>query len=168
MPIVNRLQGFVVLAGLCMAGNVAAADAVHYTAPGKAAADLNIASLPRTEVKAGAHGDAPTAWQGVNLIDVLRAQGAPVGKELRGKALSDFVRVTASDGYQVIFSLGELDPDFGGRKVVLVDQHEGKPLDAKDGPYRLVVPDDSRPARWIHSVTAIELVEASTTERRKP
>ncbi|UPG96277.1 molybdopterin-dependent oxidoreductase [Luteibacter aegosomatissinici] len=164
----TRLQGFALLAGLLMAGGASAADAVHYTAPGKAPVDLDTASLARTEVKAGAHGDAPTAWQGVDLIDVLRAQGAPVGKDLRGKALSDFVRITAADGYQVIFSLGELDPDFGGRKVVLVDKHEGKPLDAKDGPYRIVVPDDSRPARWIHSVTAIELVEASTAEHRKP
>jgi hypothetical protein len=168
VSLVNRLQGFAMFAGLLLAGGAFAADAVHYTAPGKAPIDLDTSSLSRTEVKAGAHGDAPSAWQGVNLIDVLRAQGAPVGKELRGKALSDFVRITASDGYQVIFSLGELDPDFGGRKVVLVDKHEGKPLDAKDGPYRIVVPDDSRPARWIHSVTAIELVEASTAEHRKP
>jgi hypothetical protein len=154
------------LVGLVVAGGACAADAVHYTSPGKAAVDLVTSALPRVEVKAGAHGDAPSAWQGVNLIDVLRAQGAPVGTALRGKALTDFVRVTAADGYQVVFSLAELDPDFGGRKVVLVDKHEGKPLDAKDGPYRLVVPDDARPARWIHSVTAIELVEASTTERQ--
>lgn len=161
----KRMVAVVGLVGLVLASGVFAADAVHYTAPGKAAVDLNTASLVRVEVKAGAHGDAPSAWQGVNLIDVLRAQGAPVGKALRGKALANFVRVTAADGYQVIFSLAELDPDFGGRKVVLVDKHEGKPLDAKEGPYRLVVPDDARPARWIHSVTAIELVEASTAER---
>jgi hypothetical protein len=154
------------IAGWCVAGGAWAADAVHYTAPGKAAVDLDTSALPRIEVKAGAHGDAPSAWQGVALLDVLRAQGAPVGKALRGKALTDFVRVTASDGYQVIFSLAELDPDFGGRKVVLVDRHEGKPLEAKDGPYRLVVPDDARPARWVHGVTAIELVEASTAERK--
>ncbi|QWT21821.1 molybdopterin-dependent oxidoreductase [Bacillus sp. NP157] len=161
-----RLQGFAVLAGLLLAGNALGADALRYTAPGKAPVDLDTSALPRTEVKAGAHGDAPTAWQGVNLIDVLHAQGAPAGEALRGKALTDFVRITASDGYQVVFSLGELDPAFGGRKVVLVDKHEGKPLDAKDGPYRLVVPDDARPARWVHGVTAIELVEASTAERR--
>lgn len=164
----KRLPAFAMLAGLLFAGHGFAADAVHYTTPGKAAVDLDTASLPRVEVKAGAHGDAPTAWQGVNLIDVLRAQGAPVGKELRGKALAAFVRITAADGYQVIFSLGELDPDFGGRKVVLVDRHEGKPLDAKDGPYRVVVPDDARPARWIRNVVAIELVEASTADHHKP
>ena len=161
-----RWIGSLMVAGLFFGGSAFGAEAVQYSAPGTAAMALDTRALPRVEVKAGAHGAAPSAWQGVNLLDVLRAQGAPVGKDLRGKALTDFVRVTASDGYQVIFSLAELDPNFGGRKVVLVDQHEGKPLDAKDGPYRLVVPDDARPARWIHSVTAIELVEASTAERK--
>lgn len=142
-----------------------AADTVRYLAPGKAAVVLDakaLAALPRSTVQAGAHGAAPTAWEGVPLVELLRAEGAPLDKALRGDALASFVRVTASDGYQVVFSLGELDTGLGGSKVLLVDKHEGKPLDDKDGPFRLVVPADSRPARWVRQVESIELIGAST------
>jgi DMSO/TMAO reductase YedYZ molybdopterin-dependent catalytic subunit len=144
---------------------VFAAESVRYLAPGKSPATLDekaLAAMPRMTVQAGAHGDAPSAWEGVALLEVLRAQGAPLGKALRGDALANYVRVTATDGYQVVFGLGELDTDMGAAKVVLVDRHEGKPLDDKDGPLRLVVPGDQRPARWVRNVASIELIGAST------
>lgn len=142
-----------------------AAEAVRYLAPGKAPVTLDektLAAMPRMTVQAGAHGDAPSAWEGVALVEVLRAEGAPLGKALRGDALANYVRVTATDGYQVVFGLGELDADMGAARVVLVDRHEGKALDDKDGPLRLVVPGDQRPARWVRNVASIELISAST------
>jgi len=142
-----------------------AAESVRYLAPGKSPVTLDekaLAAMPRMTVQAGAHGDAPSAWEGVALVEVMRAEGAPLGKALRGDALANYVRVTGTDGYQVVFGLGELDADMGAAKVVLVDRHEGKPLDEKDGPLRLVVPGDQRPARWVRNVATIELLSAST------
>ena len=154
---------------LAMAASVASAvDAVRYIAPGQAPVVLDaaaLAKLPRVTVHAGAHGDAPTAWEGVSLAEVLRAEGAPLGKALRGNALANVVRVTAADGYQVAFGLGDLDPDLGAENVVLVDRHEGKPLDTSDGPFRLVIPADKRPARWVRSVQSIELLALSTRQQ---
>jgi DMSO/TMAO reductase YedYZ molybdopterin-dependent catalytic subunit len=147
------------------ASTVVAAEAVRYLAPGKSSVALDektLAAMPRMTVQAGAHGDAPSAWEGVALVEVLRAEGAPLGKALRGDALANYVRVTATDGYQVVFGLGELDAEMGAANVVLVDRHEGKPLDDKDGPVRLVVPGDKRPARWVRNVATIELLSAST------
>jgi DMSO/TMAO reductase YedYZ molybdopterin-dependent catalytic subunit len=147
------------------ASTVVAAEAVRYLAPGKSSVALDektLAAMPRMTVQAGAHGDAPSAWEGVALVEVLRAEGAPLGKALRGDALANYVRVTATDGYQVVFGLGELDAEMGAANVVLVDRHEGKPLDDKDGPVRLVVPGDRRPARWVRNVATIELLSAST------
>jgi hypothetical protein len=98
---------------------VFAAESVRYLAPGKSPVTLDekvLAAMPRMTVQAGAHGDAPSAWEGVALVEVLRAQGAPLGKALRGDALANYVRVTATDGYQVVFSLGELDTDMGARR----------------------------------------------------
>jgi hypothetical protein len=68
----------------------------------------------------------------------------------------------AADGYQVVFSLTELDAAFGGRNVVLVDRQDGHPLSQKDGPLRLVVGGDKRPARWIREVETIEVVDGSS------
>ena len=35
---------------------------------------------------------------------------------------------------------------------------DGKALDARGGPFRVVVPGDKRPARWIRQVTTLKIV----------
>lgn len=124
----------------------------------------SLAALPRTSVKASAHHEPLSQWQGVMLEDVLRRAGVPSGEALRGHAMTTIVRVTASDHYQIVFSLAELDPALGNEQVILADMQDGHPL-TKDGPYRLVVTSDKRPARWIRNVTTIEVTSIGTTTR---
>jgi hypothetical protein len=100
----------------------------------------------------------------VKLEDVLTRAGVSLDKPLRGRALASFVRVTAADQYQVVFGLADLDPTLGNTPVLLVDMRDGKPLD-KDGPVRLLVPGDKRPARWVRNVISIEVVDGGTTAR---
>jgi hypothetical protein len=76
--------------------------------------------------------------------------------------MAKFVRVTAADGYQVVFSLTELDAAFGDREVLVVDRQDGHPLSQKDGPLRLVVMGDKRPARWVREVETVEVVDGSS------
>lgn len=164
----RRLFTLSLLACFTLASHAADAPSIRLVGIGKPAITLDataLAAMPRTTVQAGAHGAAPTAWEGVSMLELLRKADAPLDQALRGRALASFVRVTASDGYQVVFSLGELDAAFGATKVILADRHEGKPLDAKDGPFRLIVPGDSRPARWEHGVISIEVVDGGTTDR---
>ncbi len=66
--------------------------------------------------------------------------------------------IEAADGYKVVFALAELDPEFASREILLADKRDGKPLDAKQGPFRIVAPGDKRPARWIRQVTAFKVV----------
>jgi DMSO/TMAO reductase YedYZ molybdopterin-dependent catalytic subunit len=137
---------------------------VQLIVPGKPAAVIDNAAMtkwPRTTTMAGAHDDAPTLWEGVTLVDILGQAGVPMGKQLRGRALATFVRVTATDGYQVVFSLGELDLGLGHQQAILVDSHGGQPL-TEDGPFRLLVPGDTRPARWVRNVRSIEVVDGGT------
>jgi hypothetical protein len=122
-----------------------------------------LAALPRTSVDTPAIHHEPAAhWQGVSLEEVLQHAGAVSGEQLRGKNMATVVRVSAADHYQVVFSLGELDPMLGNEQVLLADTQDGHPLD-KDGPFRLVVPGDKRPARWIHNVTTIEVTRNAAT-----
>ena len=74
--------------------------------------------------------------------------------------MTTIVRITAPDHYQVVFSLAELDPMLGNEQVILADTQDGRPI-AKDGPYRIVVPGDKRPARWIRNVTTIEVINTA-------
>jgi hypothetical protein len=99
--------------------------------------------------------------QGVALEDVLLRAGAPSGEALRGHAMTTVVRVSASDHYQVVFSLAELDRMLGNEQVILADTQDGHPI-TKDGPYRIVVPDDKRPARWIRNVATIEVINTAS------
>jgi len=148
------------------ATSVPTAAAIQLTLPGKPAIAVTastLATLPRKEVRAATHEEPLSSWQGVALVDVLRQAGAPLDKQLRGREMAKFVRVTATDGYQIVFSLAELDAGFGNTTVLLVDQHEGKALSAEEGPFRLVVPGDKRAARWLRSLRSIELVDAATT-----
>lgn len=68
------------------------------------------------------------------------------------------VIATAPDGYRVLFSLTEFDAAFNDRAVLLADRRNGKPLDSREGPLRLIVAGDERHARWIREVTSLEVV----------
>lgn len=48
-------------------------------------------------------------------------------ESLRGKAMSTSIVATASDGYQVVFSIGELDETIGNLQVLVADSGMGKP-----------------------------------------
>lgn len=118
-----------------------------------------LSKLPRTSVSASAHG-VEGHWQGVALIEILRAAGAPVDDALRGKNLARYVRVTAADGYRVVFALAELDPAFRDDKVILADHEADRPLGADQGPFRIIAPAEKRPGRWVRQVVRIDLLSA--------
>jgi len=97
------------------------------------------------------------AYTGVLLADLLQKAGTTMGKDLKGKNLTKFISVEASDGYQVVFALAELDKDFTDRTIILANMMDGKPLPTGDGPFRIIVQDEKKPARCIKQVTAIKV-----------
>lgn len=56
--------------------------------------------------------------------------------------------------------LAEFDPAFGASGAILADSRDGKPLDAHEGPFRIVVPEEKRQGRWVRQVTGIALRSA--------
>lgn len=123
------------------------------------AADMK--ALPHISVTFhNAHTNADETYSGVRLADLLAKMGAPLGSELRGKALSDYVVATGSDGYKSVLALGEIDPSFHPGEVIVADTMDGKPLDGHSGPFKLVVTEDKRPARSVRNLVSIELKSA--------
>ena len=96
-------------------------------------------------------------YSGVTLSDILKNAGVTLGPELKGENLTKYLLVEASDGYQVIFALAELDKDYTDRTIILADQADGKPLAPADGPYRVIVQDEKKPARCIKQVIAMQV-----------
>jgi hypothetical protein len=115
-----------------------------------------IASSPHVTVNVKDH-DVPAQFEGVPLATLLSSAGIQLGDKLRGPRLTEVVTVEASDGYKVVFTLAEVDPAFATREIILANKRDGKPLDAKEGPFRIVVPGDKRPARWVRQVTVLRI-----------
>ena len=118
-----------------------------------------LAALPRVPVAATTH-DQALRCEGVALAALMQAAGAMPAGPLRGSQLGRYVQVDARDGYRAVFALAEFDPTLGNRAAFLVDRCEGKPLDERSGPLRLVVPGEARAARSVRQVRAITVVVA--------
>ena len=106
------------------------------------------------------HTNASETYSGVPLVTLLQAAGAPVGKDVHGKALSEYVVATGADGYKAVIALAEAEPDFHPGQILVADELAGKALDAKEGPFKLVVSEDKRPARSVHNLVKLELKQA--------
>jgi DMSO/TMAO reductase YedYZ molybdopterin-dependent catalytic subunit len=118
----------------------------------------DLAKMPRATVKTTGNG-METVYEGVWLHEVLKKAGVPQGSALRGKALAGYVLAEASDGYQVLFSLGELDPSFIDNEILLADTANGKPLFGAQGRFRLVVPKDKPGARSVRMLSKLDVVQ---------
>jgi hypothetical protein len=106
------------------------------------------------------HTNADETYSGVRVSDLLAKLGVPLGNDLRGKGLANYIVATGSDGYKAVLALGEVDPSFHPGEVLVADTMDGKPLDAHSGPFKLVVTEDKRPARSVRNLISIELKEA--------
>ncbi len=118
-----------------------------------------LAALPREPVTATAH-DQTLHCEGLALVALLQAAGAMPTEPLRGAQLGRYVQVDGRDGDRVLFALSEFDATLGNRAAFLVDRCDGKALGGDDGPLRLIVPGDARPARWVRQVEAITVIVA--------
>jgi len=96
-------------------------------------------------------------YEGGRLSDLLQKAGVRLGEKLRGQALGTYVVARASDGYAVVYSLAEIDPAMTDNQIMVADGMNGKALALKQGPFRVVVPGDKRPARWVRMVSEFEV-----------
>jgi hypothetical protein len=121
-------------------------------------ARADIEALPHVKVTAGASG-LSTTFEGVPLKALLERAGVWFGETVKGKRLASCLLVEGADGLRVVIALPEIDPAFTDKQIVLAFLKDGKPLDAKEGPYRIVIPDEKRMARWVRQVTTLKIVE---------
>ncbi len=118
----------------------------------------DLAAMPRSTVTMKQPDGRGVTHEGVAIAELLKRVGAPLGKALRGDAMASYVVASATDGYRVIFSLAELDPEFTGSEIMVVDRTNGQPLLADQGPIRIIAPKDLAGARSIRMLERIEVV----------
>jgi hypothetical protein len=115
-------------------------------------------AMPRTRVQVKDEDERSVTYEGVLVAELLERAGATLGTELRGNALTTYVVASATDGYQVVFSLAELDPAIAANEIIVADTIDGRPLSTYQGPLRIVAPRDGRPARSIRMLERLEVV----------
>ena len=165
-PVVLASCGLLLVLAASGFAQAPAAPAVERTAALAVAGDVptpitltaaDLKAMPRTRVEAADHGRT-AAHEGVLVSAILERAGVPMGGSLRGPALATGVIAHASDGYRVVFSVGELDPMLTKSEIIVADTTDGAPLEAQQGPLRLVVPKDTRGARSVRMLIRLEVV----------
>lgn len=149
-----------VLSGSALAQSTPASNPSLLFAPADAKpveiALASLAALPQVEQDISfktSKGMSTARYKGPLLWDVVKASKMLDGLE-HNKELAKTLLVTAGDGYQIAFSIGELAPEFGNATIMLALETDGKPM--PDG-FRIVAQGDKRGARAIHDITRIEL-----------
>ncbi len=118
----------------------------------------DLAAMPRQTVKIPNPNGRDFSYEGVSLLEIMKRAGAPNGGSLRGNTLANYILAKASDGYQVTFTMGEIDASFGNTNVLVADHRDGAALTGNQGSLRLVVANDHEGARSVRMLETLEFV----------
>jgi DMSO/TMAO reductase YedYZ molybdopterin-dependent catalytic subunit len=86
------------------------------------------------------------------------AMGPQMNPKEKHRGLRGAVIVTADDGFEAVFSVGELLESVGATNALLIWEMDGKPLSAQVGPLRIAVTTDKNMSRSVHQVTGMRVV----------
>jgi hypothetical protein len=98
-------------------------------------------------------------YTGVKLWDLLNDAGGVQVTSAKNDILSKYVVATGADGYQAVFSLGEIDPNFGAQPVLVAYSDSSGQLGSKgsDGLARMVVPGDTAGGRYVSELVDLQV-----------
>lgn len=157
----NIKSGYVLLLLICFTSNLVLAQEKASPAFVKVSGEVikpltlyatDLAKMNKATVSLTDRDGKDYSYTGVPVLDILNSAGVTTGKQLRGENLTKYVLVKCADGYEVLFSLAELDTAFTNKMIILATESDRQPLPAGKGPFRLVIPGEGRPARSCHQV----------------
>jgi hypothetical protein len=98
-------------------------------------------------------------YTGTTLWNLLADAGGVTTTTAKNDILSKYVIATGSDGYQAVFSLGEVDPSFGNQPVLVAYADTAGQLgpNASDGLARMVVPGDVAGGRYVSDLVSLKV-----------
>ena len=132
--------------------------------PGRPPVTLSLADLEKLERKSAAvaiKDKGPFQFTGVTILSILQAAGYSPDQPRRGAWLTQYVQLVATDGYRVVFAMGDFDDKSKRPAPLLVWQQDGAPLQESEQPFRLIIPDNVHTSRWIRMVSRIVVRQAA-------
>jgi hypothetical protein len=105
-------------------------------------------------------------YTGITLWNLLNDDGLILDPTIKNDVLRQYAEVVGTDGYAAIFSLGEIDPAFGGDNdiVAYADMSGQLGPGGADGFARMVVPGDTLGGRYVSNIASIEVFTATVPE----
>lgn len=97
------------------------------------------------------------SYTGARFWDVLQLFEPKIDPDLPETSLHMYVVLAAQDGYVVVLSMGEIDPEFGGYPYLLAWEEDGQVLTGQRRPAILVPPGDRTEGRYIHGIITIDV-----------
>ncbi len=160
--------------GISMAHSAPPSGAVEISGSVPAPSDWTVERIRKEladqikPVQYSSRGDKHTS-NCVPLIALLKA--ADVDTEMKMDPKADpktknrlmrlIAVIRASDGYSVVFSLAEISPSIGKTTVWVALDIDGQDLPPRDAPMKLIVPTDGMPARSVHALQTITILDES-------
>ena len=127
----------------------------------------DIAKLPHKTVKIKSFGGKPSMYSGVPLKELLEQVGMVFSPERKQANLGSIVVVESVDAPSAVFAMAEFDSALTDKRILLADSKDGKPLAVPEGPFRIIVPEEKEPARWVKQVWAIYIVQISSPSKQR-
>ncbi|SEK92525.1 Oxidoreductase molybdopterin binding domain-containing protein [Variovorax sp. YR750] len=152
---VSNLVRLDVMAAPATAAGVGGGTSTSFAVSGKVGTSMSFDATalkgltPAPDLTIGAN-----VYHGVSLWTLLSGLGLPTTP--KNATLGMFAVVTGSDGYRATLSLGEIDPNFGGKAAMVAYQMNGADL-TTTGFARLVVPGEVKQGRSVSNLIAIEV-----------
>jgi len=141
-------------------GSVIGAAVLCLAASGAAAAQtLKVTGLTGQKLELGAADIAALPHQRVTL---QLENGKSEACDAVPLALI-LAKIGAADGYHVALALAETDPMVRPTPAMLADRCDGAPMTAPEGPFRIIVPGDLRPARSARQVVSLTILRLPVT-----
>jgi hypothetical protein len=117
-----------------------------------------IAILPHTTLRVKDAQGRSSVYTGVLVSTLLERAGVSLSGE---RTLSTYVMVESVQEPHVLFAFAELDTALTKKRVILAYAKDGQLLTKPDGPWRIIVSDETKPTRWVRQVWSIYVVPDS-------
>ena len=146
--------------------SVVVSGAVDHPKTWTAATLQALPALTQTDTFASGSTPQTHTYTGPTLWSVLDASGIQTAPGVKNDLLDRYVLATGTDGYKVVYSLGELSPAFGNRAALLATQETiaGKtaPLTG-DGLARVTAPGDVKGGRYVSNLASLSVRASGST-----